>query len=73
MLNRGIQNESRSRIGVDFVSPDRKATLLDGGDAECIRSELAAGHHGAACGLLLNRAIELLPIAAAMVETTLPP
>ncbi len=47
-------------------------TLLDVGDAESIRSEVAAGHHNAACGLLLNRAIELLPIAAAMPEATLP-
>ena len=47
-------------------------TLLDDGDAESIRSEVAAGHHSAACGLLLNRAIELLPIAAAMPETTRP-
>ena len=47
-------------------------TLLDAGDAECIRSEVSAGHHGATGGLLLNRAIELLPIAAAMPETALP-
>jgi hypothetical protein len=45
--------------------------LLDAGDAESIRSEVAAGHHSAACGLLLNRAIELLPIVAAMPVTTL--
>ena len=47
-------------------------TLLDDGDAESMCSEVAAGRHGAACGLLLNRAIELLPIAAAMPETTRP-
>jgi hypothetical protein len=46
--------------------------LLDDGDAESIRSEVAIGHHDAACGLLLNRAIELLSIAAALPETTLP-
>ena len=56
-----------------FARPTTVAwTLLDVGDAESIRSEVAAGHHNAACGLLLNRAIELLPIAAAMPETTLP-
>ena len=47
-------------------------TLLNDGDAESIRSEVAAGHHDVACGLLLNRAIELLSLAAAMPETTLP-
>ena len=47
-------------------------TLLDDGDAESIRSAVAAGHHEAACGLLLNRAIELLSIDAALPETTLP-
>jgi hypothetical protein len=47
-------------------------TLLDDGDAESIRSEVAAGHHDAACGLLLNRAIELLSLAAALPETTFP-
>jgi hypothetical protein len=47
-------------------------TLLDYGDAESIRSAVTAGHHAAACGLLLNRAIELLSIAAAPPETTHP-
>ncbi len=44
-------------------------TLLDDGDAESIRSEVAAGHHSAACGLLLNRAIELLHIIDSIVAT----
>ena len=60
---------------LDAGSRDRRpwpGRLLDDGDAESIRSEVAAGHHDAACGLLLNRAIELLSIAAAMPETTLP-
>jgi len=47
-------------------------TLLADGDAESIGSEVAAGHPEAACGLLLNRAIELLSLAAALPETTLP-
>jgi hypothetical protein len=56
-----------------FARPTTVAwTLLDDGDAESIRSEVAAGHHDAACGLLLNRAIELLSLAAALPETTLP-
>jgi hypothetical protein len=46
--------------------------LLDESHVESIRSKVAAGHHGAACGLLLNRAIELLPNAPAMPETTPP-
>jgi len=55
-----------------FARPTTVAwTLLDDGDAESIRSEVAAGHHKAACGLLLNWAVELLPITAAMPETTL--
>jgi hypothetical protein len=54
-----------------FARPTTVAwTLLDDGDAESIRSEVAAGHHKAACGLLLNWAVELLPITAAMPETT---
>jgi hypothetical protein len=56
-----------------FARPTTVAwTLLDDGDAESIRSAVAAGHHEAACGLLLNRAIELLCLAAALPETTLP-
>ena len=56
-----------------FARPTTVAwALLDDGDAESIRSEVAAGHHDAACGLLLNRAIELLSLAAALPETTLP-
>src|SRR4051794_12180739 len=39
--------------------------LLDPGDAEAIRAEVAAGRHRDACGLLLNRAVELLSLAAA--------
>ena len=40
--------------------------LLDDADAEDLRADLDAGRHGEACGLLLNRATELLPIAAAV-------
>ncbi len=55
-----------------FARPTTVAwTLLDDRHAESIRSEVAAGHHNAACGLLLNWAVELLPITAAMPETTL--
>ena len=56
-----------------FARPTTLAwTLLEDGDAESIRSEVAAGRHEAACGLLLNRAIELLSLAAALPETTFP-
>jgi hypothetical protein len=39
--------------------------LLEPGDAEAIRTEVGAGRHGDASGLLLNRAVELLSLAAA--------
>src|SRR3954469_12173927 len=42
--------------------------LLDPGDAEAIRAEVGAGRHRDACGLLLNTAVELLPLAAANPE-----
>ena len=41
-------------------------TLLHDGDAEALRAEVAAGRHRDACGLLLNRAVELLSIGAAI-------
>ncbi len=40
--------------------------LLEDGDAEALRADVAAGRHRQACGLLLNRAVELLPISAAL-------
>jgi hypothetical protein len=64
----GVRGYLRHR----FARPTTVAwTLLDG-DAESIRSAVAAGHHEAACGLLLHRAIELLSLAATLPETTLP-
>src|SRR5262245_26380217 len=39
--------------------------LLHDQDAELIRSEVGAGRHEEACGLLLNRAVELLTLASA--------
>ena len=65
----GVRGYTRHR----FARPTTVAwTLLDDGDAESIRSAVAAGHPEAACGLLLNRAIELLSLAAALPEATLP-
>jgi hypothetical protein len=65
----GVRRYARDR----FARPTTVAwALLDDGDAEFIRSAVSAGHHDATCGLLLNRPIELLPIAAAMPETNLP-
>jgi hypothetical protein len=64
----GVRGYARHR----FARPTTVAwTLLEDGDAESIRAEVAAGHPEAACGLLLNRAIELLSLAAALPETTL--
>lgn len=65
----GVRGYTRHR----FARPTTVAwALLEDGDAESIRWEVAAGHHEAACGLLLNRAIELLSLAAALPETTRP-
>src|SRR4051794_7406679 len=45
--------------------------LLADGDAEDLRAEVRAGRHHAACGLLLNRAVELIGLGAAASDTTL--
>jgi hypothetical protein len=37
--------------------------LVKDEDAEAVRADLSAGNSGTACNLLLNRAIELLPLA----------
>jgi hypothetical protein len=39
--------------------------LLDEADADDVRAEVAAGRHRDACGTLLDRAVELLPLDAA--------
>jgi hypothetical protein len=39
--------------------------LLDEPVAEDLRAEVGAGHHREACGLLLNRAVELISFADA--------
>ena len=41
--------------------------LLNDGDAEDLRAEILAGHHHAACGLLLNRAVELIGLGTSTV------
>jgi hypothetical protein len=38
--------------------------LLDEADAEEIRADVCAGRHGDACGVLLNRAVELLALGS---------
>lgn len=43
--------------------------LLEEPDAEALRDEIAAGRHHEACGLLLNRAIELLTLSVAEPES----
>lgn len=40
--------------------------LLDDRDAEALRMEVDAGRHRRACGLLLNWAVELIPVSAAV-------
>src|SRR5262249_56142555 len=43
--------------------------LLHDPDSEALRAEVDSGRHHDACGLLLNRAVELLPVGAAVPET----
>jgi hypothetical protein len=43
--------------------------LLAVNDAEDLREDVRAGRHHEACGLLLNRAVELLSLGAAASET----
>ncbi len=43
--------------------------LLANDDAEDLRADLDAGRHAEACGLLLNRAVELLSLGAAACGT----
>ena len=38
--------------------------LVKDEDAEAVRADLSAGNSGTACNLLLNRAIELLPLTS---------
>ena len=42
--------------------------LLADEDAEAIRADLSAGRPGEACHLLLNRAVELLPLSSGAPE-----
>src|SRR5262249_29662755 len=42
--------------------------LVDDRNAEAIVTEVTAGRHRAACGLLLNSAVELIPIDSAVPE-----
>ena len=42
--------------------------LLTDEDAEAIRAALSAGRPGEACNLLLNRAVELLPLSSGSPE-----
>jgi hypothetical protein len=39
-------------------------TLLDEDDADDLRADLGAGRHAEACGLLLNRAVELVGLGS---------
>jgi hypothetical protein len=44
--------------------------LLTDGDAEDLQAEVRAGRNHAACGLLLNRAVELIGLGAAAIGAT---
>lgn len=48
----------------DWTSPARTVVwaVLDDEDAEAVRDELAARRHHDACGVLLDRAVEVHPI-----------
>jgi hypothetical protein len=46
--------------------------LLEEPDAEDLRAEVEAGRYQEACGLLLNRAIELIHVAAALIGSAPP-
>jgi hypothetical protein len=61
-LPRGVLQE----LAVGWSSPTTTPVwaVLTASDAEAVRRDLEAGCPGAACGLLLNRAVELLPLAA---------
>ena len=53
-------------LGTRFPQPTTLVwTLLDDQDAEAVRAEVRAGRHHDACGLLLNRAVELISLVAA--------
>jgi hypothetical protein len=45
--------------------------VLDEEDAEAVREELAAGRHRQACGLFLDRAVEVHPIVPDVWESCL--
>ncbi|MFO0888335.1 MAG: hypothetical protein U0790_04210 [Isosphaeraceae bacterium] len=52
-------------------APSRRSSaivwaLLEETDAEAVRAELGAGRRREACDLLLDRAVELLPLEAAL-------
>jgi hypothetical protein len=46
--------------------------LLDDEDAEAIRADLSTGLHRDACAMLLNWAVELLPLASAAPDLAPP-
>ena len=58
------------------MRPSQPATLvralLHDRDAEAVRTEINAGRHHDACGLLLNRAVEIISIAAASLAVARP-
>jgi hypothetical protein len=67
--------DPRSLLAAHAAGPHARPTtllwaLLADADAEDLRAEVHAGRHREACGLLLNRAVELLSLGAAAGTTT---
>jgi hypothetical protein len=46
------------------------ALLPNQEDVDAVRADIAAGRHGDACGLLLNRAVELVALGSVVPGTT---
>lgn len=67
-----IAGDDLRRLAGGFPRPfvTRVWTLLAEVDADDLRVELDAGRFTEACGLLLNRAVELIPLRAAALGPT---
>jgi hypothetical protein len=67
-LPRGVLQE----LAVGWFSPTTTPVwaVLTASDAEAVRRDLEAGCPGTACSLLLNRAVEILPLAAVARHST---
>jgi hypothetical protein len=66
-----IPGDDLSRLARDSSRPPSTLfwTLLAEDDAEDLRADVEAGRHAEACGTLLNRAVEILSLGAALGTT----